>query len=171
MTRVPSRPPSGRRVTFWEPGVELDPKPEPSISDIEAWLDWQAYQLRTPYWWLELRAIPGVKDLQKCTHKIWASFSIPEVWSRAFPGQDYTVPPTPKCLNWNAFLTDKLSYHDMWQQPFLLTVAYARGLQYWVEKLTLQESPDFCPLAGGVIELKEVIREHVVFTKGTFSGA
>ena len=52
----------------------------------------------------------------------------------------------------------------MWQQPFLLTVAYARGLQYWVEKLNLPESPDFCPLVGGVIELREAVREHIMFT-------
>ena len=33
-----------------------------------------------------------------------------------------------------------------------------------MEKLNLPESPDFCPLAGSVIELREVVREHVVFT-------
>ena len=95
----PSRPHSGRRVTFWELEVELDPKggkenysPEPSILDVETWLDWQACQLSAPCWQLELRAILGVKNLWKLTHKIWASFSIPEVRSRAFPGQDYTVP-------------------------------------------------------------------------------
>ena len=49
----------------------------------------------------------------------------------------------------------------MQQQPFLLTVAYARGLQYWVEKLI---PLDFCPLLGSAIELREVVREHVVFT-------
>ena len=129
-------------MTFWEPAVEPDPEGveenyplEPSILDIETWLDWQAHQLSTPCWWEELRAILGVKDPQKLTCKIWTSFSIPEVRSRTFPGQDYTVPPVPRCLNWNAFLLDKLLYQDMQQQPFLLTVTYATGLQYWVEKL------------------------------------
>ena len=167
----PSRSQSGRRVTFWEPEVELDPKgveenypPEPSILDIKTWLDWQACQLSTPCWWEELRAIPGVKDPWKLVCKIWASFSIPKIRSRAFQGQDYTVPPAPRCLNWNAFLLDELPYQDVQQQPFLLTVAYARGLQYWPEKLNLLESPDFCPLVGSVVELREVVREHIVFT-------
>ena len=41
-------------------------------------------------------------------------------------------------------------YQDVRQQPFLLTVAYARGLQYWAEELNPPESPDSCPLAGSV---------------------
>ena len=52
----------------------------------------------------------------------------------------------------------------MWQQPFLLTVAYARGLQYWAEKLNLPDGSDFCPLVGSVIELKEMVKEHIVLT-------
>ena len=50
----PSISQQGRRVTFWGPEVELDPKeggenypPEPSILDVETWLDWQACQLDT----------------------------------------------------------------------------------------------------------------------------
>ena len=76
---------------------------------------------------------------------------------RAFLEQEYTVPPTPKCLNRNAFLPDELSYQDVWQQLILLMVAYARGLQYWAEKLNLLESPDLCPLAGSFVELRETV--------------
>ena len=83
---------------------------------------------------------------------------------RAFLEQEYTVPSAPKCLNRNTFLLDELSYQDIWQQPILLTVAYARGLQYWVEKLNPLESPDLCPLAGSVVELRETVLEHVTFT-------
>ena len=159
--RSPSRSWQGRRVTFWEPEVELDPKgggenypPEPSILDVEPWLDWQACQIDMPCWWTELRAIPGVEDPWKLTQKIWAS-SIPNVRSKVFLGQDYTAPPAPKCLTWNVFLPNELSYQDVWQQPFLLTIPYAQGLQYWVEKLHPPENPDFHPLARSVIELKE----------------
>ena len=63
------------------------------------------------------------------------------------------------------FLPDELSYQDVQQQPFLLTVAYAQELQYWAEKLNLPEDPDFCPLARSVIELRERVKEHVIFTK------
>ena len=41
------------------------------------------------------------------------------------------------------------------------SVTYARGLQYWAEKLNLPESPEFCPLVGSVVELREMVREHV----------
>ena len=124
--RSPSRSWQGRRVTFWELEVELEPKegweyypPDPSILDVKTWLDWQASQLDMPCWWTELRAIPGVEDPWKLTWKIWASFSIPEVRSRVFLGQDYTAPPTPKCNTQNMFLPNELSYQDVWQQPFL----------------------------------------------------
>ena len=103
-------------MTFWEPEVELDPEEggenyplEPSIMDVKIWLDWQACQLDMSCWWRELTAIPGVEDPWKLTQKIWASFSIPEVRSRVFLGQDYTAPPAPKCLTQNMFLLDELS--------------------------------------------------------------
>ena len=116
---------------------------------------------------MELTAIPGVEDPWKLTHKIWASFLIPEVRSRSrvFLGQDYTVPPVPRCLTWNMFLPDELSYQDVQQQPFLLTVAYAQGLQYLAEKLNPPENPDFHPLARSVIEFRERVKEHIMFTK------
>ena len=136
---------------------------EPSVSDVEMWLEWQAKQLGSPAWWLELKAIPGVKDPQKLACKFWASFYIPKVKMRAFLEQEYTMAPAPKCLSRNAFLLDELSYQDVRQQPTLLMIAYARGLQYWVEKLNLLRSPDLCSLAGSVVELRETVQEHVTF--------
>ena len=107
-------------MTFQEPEVKPDPEEsmesyptEPSIKDIESWLDWQAHQLALPCWWMELTAIPGVEDPQKLAQKILASFSISEVRSRVFLGQGYTTPPAPMCLTWNMFLPDELSYQDM----------------------------------------------------------
>ena len=98
-------------MTFWELEVEPDPEEggknypaEPSIVDVETGLDWQAHQLT---------AIPGMEDPWKLTLKIQASFSIPEVRSRVFLGQDYTTPPAPKYLTWNVFLPDELSYQDV----------------------------------------------------------
>ena len=146
-----------------EGGAE-DYLPEPPLSNVETWLVWQASKLTTLTWWLELKAIPGVKDLWKLAHKIWASFSIPEVRMRATPGQGYTAPPAPTCLNRNAFLPDDLLYQDVWQQPVLLTITYARGLQYWAEKHNPPENPDSHPLAGGVPELGEAVREYITFT-------
>ena len=107
---------------------------------------------------------PGCKTPTKDLCKIWASFYIPKVRMRAFLEQEYTVPPTPKCLNRNAFLLDELSYQDVHQQLILFMVAYARGLQYWAEKLNPPESPDLHPLTESVVELRETVQEHVTFT-------
>ena len=118
-----------------------------------------------PCWWMELSDIPGVEDPRKLAQKIQASFSIPAVRSNIFPGQGYTALPAPKCLTQSVFLPDELSYQDMGQQPFLLTVAYAQGLQYWAERLNLPVDPDFHPLARSVLELRERVKEHVIFSK------
>ena len=85
-------------------GSVEDYSPEPSVVDVETWLEWQANQLGTPAWWSELTAILGIKDPQKLAHRIWASFYIPKVKMRAFLEQEYTAPPAPqmpqqKCLS------------------------------------------------------------------------
>ena len=118
-----------------------------------------------PYWWMELTASPGVEDPWKLAWKIHASFSIPAVRSKVFPGQGYTATPARRCLIQSVLLPDKLSYQDMQQQPFLLTVAYTQGLQYWVERLNLPADLDFCPLARSVLEQKERVKEHIIFSK------
>ena len=50
---------------------------EPSIKNYEMWLDWQAYQLDTPHWWVELTTIPNVEYPRKLAWK-----SMPPSWSR-----------------------------------------------------------------------------------------
>ena len=51
----PERPPLGMRVTFRNLEAETSSKrgtqsysTEPSVSDVETWLEWQANQLGTP---------------------------------------------------------------------------------------------------------------------------
>ena len=48
---------------------------------------------------------------------------------------------------------------------FSLNCGYAQELQYWVERLNPPEDPNLCPLARSVIELRERVKEHVIFTK------
>ena len=74
--RSPDKPLPRRRVTFSNPEVGKSPEgeeancsKEPSISDVETWLEWQAWQLSTPTCWVELGAIPGTKDLHKFAQK------------------------------------------------------------------------------------------------------
>ena len=75
----------------------------------------------------------------------------------------YTAPPAPRSLDRNAFLPDDLSYQDVWQKLALLTVTYAKSLQYWVEKQSLSRHWSLHPLAESVIELWEAVKEYVTF--------
>ena len=38
------------------------------------------------------------------------------------------------------------------------------SFQYWVEKLNPPGSPDLCPLAGSIAELRETVQEYVTFS-------
>ena len=118
---------------------------EPSIGDLEMWLEFQAGQLGTPAWWEELGAVLGIEDCCKFAQKIRASFYVPEVQLRASPEWGYTVPLASQSLNRSAFLPERLTYQDVRQQPALLTIAYAWCLQHWVEKHNPPKNPDFCP--------------------------
>ena len=165
-----SQEPQNRRVSFrilegkdsatenQEPSIELP------IKDLELWLDQQADQLGTPTWWEELKAIPGIMDLQEFARKICMSFHILEIWSWASPDQSYSAPPAPKCLNWGAFLPERLEYQDVRQRPKLLTEAYCRCLQYWAEKVHPPVSPEVCPLAESVRELCWAVGEFITIT-------
>ena len=90
-----------------------DYPPEPSVRNVEVWLDWQACQLDMTHWWVELTAIPDVENPKRLAQKIHTSFLILLVRCETFPGQEYTVPPAPKCLTRNMFLPDDLYYQDI----------------------------------------------------------
>ena len=75
----------------------------------------------------------------------------------------YTVPPAPRSLNRNAFLPDDLSYQGVQQKTAPLTIAYARSLQYWVEKQSLPRNWNLHPLVESVIELQEAVKEYATF--------
>ena len=157
--------PSGRSMAYQDAEGRGNYPSEPSIKDVETWLDWQAHQMDMPYWWVEFTAIPGVEDPKRLAWNICASFSIPTIRCKVFLGQGCTAPPAPKCLTRNLFLPNDLSYQDIQQQPFLLTVAYTQRLQYWAEKFNLPASLDFCPLVRSILELKESVKEHIIFSK------
>ena len=52
---------------------------EPSVGDLDTWLEFQVGQLGTPAWWKELEVIPGIKDWCNFAQKIRASFYVLEV--------------------------------------------------------------------------------------------
>ena len=75
----------------------------------------------------------------------------------------YTAAPTLRSLDRNAFLPDDLSYQDVQQKLALLTMAYARSLQYWVKKQSPLRSQNLHPLAESIVELWEEVKEYVTF--------
>ena len=163
--------PQNRRVSFHDPenkdsaAEEKNPLAKPSINDLETWLEYQAKQLGTPTWWGELEAIPGIADLHKFAQKIRASFYIPEVQSRMFLEEGYSMPPAPQSLNRGAYLPDKLTYQDIRWQPALLTVAYCWCLQHWVEKCTICQGIWTSALWLKVRELRQAIHEFMNITR------
>ena len=105
----------------------------------------------------------GYKRPPEAAQKIRASFYIPEVRMRTLLEPGFTTPPMPRSPDRNAFLPNDLSYQDMWQNPALLMIAYARSLQYWVEKQSLPRSRNLHTLAESVVELQEAVNEYVIF--------
>ena len=99
----PDGPLPRRRVSFHNPDDVRDPvkeeascSTEPSVDDLETWLEFQAGQLGTPVWWEELGAVPGIEDRHKFVQKIRASFYVLEVQLRVSLEQGYTAPPAPQ---------------------------------------------------------------------------
>ena len=82
-------------IAYLDIGGRGDYPPEPSIRNIEVWLDWQAHQLNMPHWWMEITAIPDVEKPKRLAQKICTSFSIRVVRCETFPGQEYTAPLPP----------------------------------------------------------------------------
>ena len=116
----PDGPPPQRRVSFHDPDNVKDPvkeeasnSMEPSMDDLETWLEYQAGQLGTPAWWGELAAVPGIKDRSKFAQKIRASFYVPEVHLRVSPEQVCTAPLAPQVLDRGTFHLEKFTYQDV----------------------------------------------------------
>ena len=157
-------------MSFHDPKDKKDPikeevscSTEPSINDIETWLEFQAGQIGTPMWWEELGAILGIEDWCKFAQKIRASFYVSKVQLRASPDWGYTMPlaPPPQSLNRSTFLLERLAYQDVRQQPALLTIAYIQCLQHWAEKHNPPKNPNFHPCAESIRELRHTVREFV----------
>ena len=109
-------------MSFHDPGNVKDPvkeetsnSTEPSMDDLEMWLEFQVGQLGTPTWWGELAAVPGIEDRCNFMWKIRASFYVPEVHLRASPEQVYTAPPAPQVSDRGALHPEKFTYQDVRQ--------------------------------------------------------
>ena len=139
--------------------------PEPSIKNCEAWLTWWACFMDTSHWWRELTAIPDAEDPRRLAQQIHASFLMLMVRCETLQNQDYTLPPAPKCLSREWFLSNDPTYQDVHWQPLLLSLAYAWWLQYWVEKVNPPMLSSYWPLAMSIVGLRQQVEGHFTFSK------
>ena len=142
--------------------------PEPSINNYKMWLEWWAHQLDTPNWWKELVAIPNLGDLERLAWKICTSFEVPQVRCEILRDHgEYTVPPAPKCIQWDMFLLDVNSHlpdHDYWLKPLQRTLVYAQALQYWAEKANPLVPGEPHHLAMCIHELRQCMKRYTTFS-------
>ena len=91
-----------------------------------------------PGWWPELGEIPGVDDHQELAWKVWASFELPLWISERHGVENYHQAPLAlPCICQKDFLPQpdpKFSCQDIRELQLEKTVAYAKALQFWVEK-------------------------------------
>ena len=88
--------------------------PKPSPNNSSEWVAWQADQVDTPTWWLELSMVPRERDVKEFARKVWASFELLKSSSHTQgTSNDYFAPPAPQSLEWDQFFS--YSQHHIWQ--------------------------------------------------------
>ena len=82
-----------------ESSEEEGSPPEPPVGELCKWVMWKAEATKTPDWWRELLALPGVPNCKKLAWQIQALFSHPR---RAMEMEETKyhchTPPAPPCL-------------------------------------------------------------------------
>ena len=110
----------------------------PSFANNYDWVAWWVEQVATPTWWPILASVLGQKDICQLAWLVWASFQMPMACYCGTKGENnYTAPPAPQCLNWDAYLAFrdmKFSGPDYRICQIQETFAYAKALQHWAEK-------------------------------------
>ena len=100
--------------------------------------------------------VPGVEDCEKLAQEVWASFQLPKRASKLHKVENYHwAPPALLCLLKKKFLPPPDSIfacQDIQEMQHEKTMAYARALQFWVEKVDL-------PTGGRPHLLAESVKE------------
>ena len=142
--------------------------PEPAVLDLAEWVQWKAEKCDTPSWWMKLSAVPGQDNTRKLARQVRASFGLPQqLWELDAERATLQAPPALPCLHWQTFmpLPDSIfASRDIREVPRENVVAYARALQYWVEKNYPPTGGDPHSLAKGVLELQIEVKWYLTFT-------
>ena len=111
--------------------------PKPSFTNNHNCVAWWVEQVATPLWWPELASVLGQRDIYHLAWLVWASFQMPQYCYATTKGfNNYTVPPTPHCLDLDAYLL--MGGSEIWLtglSPEATTkdLAYAKALQHWAD--------------------------------------
>ena len=93
--------------------------------------------VETPTWWPELLKVPTHGDPTDFTKWVQASFQFSKAKCLGKGENDHTPPPTPHCIEWDAFLPqsrNKFTSEDYRLRQPRKTLAYAKTLQFWAKK-------------------------------------
>ena len=131
------------------------------------WIEWHSQCVDMPAWWGELWAISDVEDHQELTQKVRASFEVPMVRYQARGGKnDYSTLPAPKCIGKDWFLPrldPRMGSQDYHLGQPRKTLAYAKALQYWAEKVKPLLPSKSCQLAESILELRQAMEPLITF--------
>ena len=141
---------------------------EPAVTEFSQWVPWRADNCKTPSWWAELLAVPGVEDHKKLAREVWASFwLLQRMRELRMEEADLQAPPVPPCLHWQKFMPPARSIYtsrDIREVPQEKAVAYARALQHWAERVDLPAGGRPCLLAESIKELRAEVKSYLSFS-------
>ena len=158
---------SGAGPPDGDDGPEWLETPKPPLDDPKKSVAWQAHWVETLDLWPELVMVPTPRDPISFAKHMRASFQFPKVkylwgWS-----DDYTPPPAPHCIEWDAFLPqakgDFGSLDFRFWQP-KKTLALVKALQFWADRSQPSGAHGKWQLAECVKELREQMKPMTTFT-------
>ena len=108
--------------------------------------------------WQELSEVPSQMDIQEFVRQVQAPFQLPNASSHAQEvTNDCSVLLAPQSLDQDQFLplsNMKFGGQDYHMKQSQKTLAYTKGLQYWVEKVQPLPAGELCQLVESMLELK-----------------
>ena len=141
--------------------------PKLPFDNPQEWVRWHAHQVETPAWWPELVKLPTPRDPISFAKWVQASFQFPKAKFLRKGENDHTSPPAPHCIEWDTFLPQtegNFVSQDYRLRQAKKTLAFAKALQFWVEKAQPPQIDKLHQLAVCVRELREAMEPLISFT-------
>ena len=140
--------------------------PELPFDNPQEWVRWYACWVETPARWPELVEVPTPRDPINFAKLVWASFQFPKVKFLGEKENDYTLPPAPHCIEWDAFVPPTESNFTSWDYRLWQskTLPLTKALQLRAEKAQPTETDTPHQLVVCIRELREAMEPLTSFT-------